>query len=35
VRSYDVPPQDLTVSLARVPALPASRFIIENVRLRT
>jgi fatty-acid peroxygenase len=33
--SYDVPPQDLTVSLARVPALPASRFIIENVRLRT
>jgi len=33
--TYDVPAQDLTVSLARVPTLPASRFIIENVRLRT
>jgi fatty-acid peroxygenase len=32
--SYDVPSQDLSVSLARVPALPASRFVIENVRQR-
>ena len=32
--SYDVPAQDLSVSLARMPALPASRFVIEKVRLR-
>ena len=32
--SYDVPAQDLSVSLARIPALPASRFVIENVRAR-
>jgi fatty-acid peroxygenase len=30
--AYDVPPQDLTVSLRRMPALPASGFVIENVR---
>lgn len=28
---YDVPPQDLDVSLSRIPALPASRFIVANV----
>jgi len=32
--SYDLPAQDLSVSLARVPALPASRLIIENLRPR-
>jgi len=30
--AYDVPPQDLTVSLRRMPALPASGFVITNVR---
>jgi fatty-acid peroxygenase len=30
--AYDVPPQDLTVSLRRIPALPASGFVITNVR---
>jgi fatty-acid peroxygenase len=30
--SYTVPQQDLEVSLARVPALPASGFVIEGVR---
>jgi fatty-acid peroxygenase len=30
--AYDVPPQDLTVSLRRIPTLPASGFIISNVR---
>lgn len=29
---YDVPDQDLTVRLSRMPAIPESRFIIENVR---
>ena len=29
---YEVPPQDLTVSLERMPALPASGFVIEGVR---
>lgn len=29
---YDVPPQDLHVSLARMPAIPRSRFVIANVR---
>ncbi|MCM0678326.1 cytochrome P450 [Micromonospora phytophila] len=29
---YDVPPQDLAVSLRRMPALPASGFLIANVR---
>jgi fatty-acid peroxygenase len=28
---YDVPPQDLTISLRRIPALPRSRFQIGNV----
>jgi fatty-acid peroxygenase len=31
---YDVPAQDLHVSLARMPTLPASRFVIANVRTR-
>jgi len=30
--TYDVPPQDLTINLARMPAIPKSRFIISNVR---
>lgn len=29
--SYNVPPQDLTVSLKEIPSLPASGFIIERV----
>ena len=29
---YDVPPQDLRIDLASVPALPASGFVIANVR---
>lgn len=31
--SYDVPAQDLSISLSRIPAQPASRFVIENARL--
>jgi fatty-acid peroxygenase len=31
---YRVPPQDLRVDLARVPALPASGFVIDSVRPR-
>lgn len=30
--TYDVPPQDLRVSLARIPAQPASRLVIEHAR---
>jgi fatty-acid peroxygenase len=30
---YVVPTQDLHVSLARIPALPASRFVLEDVAL--
>jgi len=30
--AYDVPPQDLTVSLRRIPTLPASGFVISNVQ---
>jgi fatty-acid peroxygenase len=30
--SYEVPPQDLTIDLARMPAIPESRFVIGNVR---
>lgn len=33
--AYDVPPQDLSMSLSRIPALPASRFVVERVRLAT
>ncbi|HET7371495.1 MAG TPA: cytochrome P450 [Gammaproteobacteria bacterium] len=29
---YDVPEQDLTVDLSRLPAIPASRFIVKNVQ---
>lgn len=29
---YDVPAQDLSVNLSRMPAIPASRFVITNVR---
>jgi len=32
---YDVPDQDLRVSLRRIPTLPASRFLIANVRRTT
>jgi fatty-acid peroxygenase len=31
---YDVPPQDLRVSLSRMPTLPASGFVINSVRPR-
>jgi fatty-acid peroxygenase len=31
--AYDVPPQDLTVSLRRMPAMPNSGFVIDKVRL--
>jgi fatty-acid peroxygenase len=30
--SYDVPPQDLSISLSRIPAILKSRFVISNVR---
>lgn len=30
--TYDVPPQDLHIDLATMPALPKSRFVIRNVR---
>ncbi|KQQ87747.1 cytochrome P450 [Massilia sp. Leaf139] len=30
--AYDVPDQDVAIDLARIPALPASGFVIENVR---
>jgi fatty-acid peroxygenase len=30
--SYDVPPQDLSLEMTHMPALPRSRFIIRNVR---
>ena len=29
---YDLPEQDLRIDLARMPALPASRFVITNGR---
>lgn len=29
---YDVPEQDLSIRLSRIPARPASRFVMENVR---
>jgi fatty-acid peroxygenase len=32
--SYDVPPQDLSLEMTHMPALPRSRFIIRNVRSR-
>lgn len=32
--TYEVPAQDLTVSLSRIPALPASRLVLERVSLR-
>lgn len=31
---YDVPPQDLEVKLSRMPTLPESGFVIENVRFK-
>ena len=31
---YDVPPQDLTIDLTQIPALPASGFVITNVERR-
>ena len=31
--SYEVPPQDLSVSLRKIPAIPKSRFVIERVKL--
>ncbi len=32
--SYDVPSQDLSFSLSRIPALPKSGFVMANVKLR-
>lgn len=32
--TYDVPPQDLTIDLSRIPAVPSSRFIITRVQER-
>lgn len=29
---YDVPPQDLSIDITRIPALPESRFVISHVR---
>ena len=31
---YDVPPQDLRIQMSRMPAIPRSRFVMRNVRLR-
>jgi fatty-acid peroxygenase len=31
--SYEVPSQDLRINLARIPALPSSRFLMKKVRL--
>lgn len=31
---YDIPPQDLSIETSRLPALPRSKFVIENVRIR-
>jgi fatty-acid peroxygenase len=31
---YEVPPQNLHIDLARIPALPASRFVMTNVQKR-
>jgi fatty-acid peroxygenase len=31
--SYEVPSQDLRINLARIPALPSSRFVMKKVRL--
>lgn len=32
--TYDVPDQNLNIPLSRIPAIPESRFIIKNVRIR-
>ncbi len=32
--SYDVPRQDLTVNTSTLPAMPRSRFVMQNVKLR-
>ena len=32
---YEVPPQDLSIDLARVPAMPASKFVLSNVKPKT
>jgi fatty-acid peroxygenase len=31
--TYNVPAQDLSISLSRMPAIPASRFVIDHVRI--
>jgi fatty-acid peroxygenase len=31
--SYRLPPQDLSISLSRMPALPASRLVLDDVKL--
>jgi fatty-acid peroxygenase len=30
--TYDVPDQDLTIDMARMPAVPRSRVVLTNVR---
>ena len=30
---YDVPPQDLSIAMTRLPAMPRSQFVLSNVRL--
>ncbi len=32
--TYKVPPQELKIDLARIPALPRSGFLMPNVRLQ-
>jgi len=31
---YEVPPQDLRIDLARIPALPASGLVVANLAIR-
>lgn len=31
--AYDVPEQDLSIDLGKMPALPKSRFVMQNVRV--
>lgn len=31
---YEVPPQDLSINLTRIPTIPKSRFIISNIHLK-
>lgn len=31
--SYEIPPQDLRINLARIPALPTSRLVMKKIKL--